>query len=90
MKIKMKEKLAQKLYGVKKMNNDKEKEVLKAVRITITYYGVGSDLKEATADAWNDISNDRNFQAAYIEEEECDVEETNFDSLYLDDLRKNI
>jgi hypothetical protein len=88
MKTKMKEKLVQKLYGVKKMNNDKEKD-LKAVRITITYYGVGKTIEQATADAWNDISNDRNFQTAYIEEEECDVEETNFDSVYLDDLRKN-
>jgi hypothetical protein len=60
--------------------NDK----LKAIRITITYYGVGFDLKEAKANAWNDISNDRNFQIGYIKQEECDVDETNFDSTYLD------
>jgi hypothetical protein len=62
--------------------NDK----LKAIKITITYYGVGCDLQEAKRDAWNDISNDRNLQIAYIEEEECQVEETNFDPSYLEDL----
>ena len=62
--------------------NDK----LKAIKITITYYGVGCDLQEAKRDAWNDISNDRNLQMAYIEEEECQVEEANFDSTYLADL----
>ena len=62
------------------------KKTLKAVKITITYYGVGFDLKEATADAWNDISNDRNFQSAYIEQEECNVEEANFDQTYIDSI----
>ena len=88
MKIKMKEKLAQKLYGVKKMNNDKEKE-LKAVRVTITYYGVGKTIEQATADAWNSISNDNNFQMAKVDEEEMDVEEGNWDSDYLDSLTED-
>ena len=65
-------------------NNINDK--LKAIKISITYYGVGNDLKEAKGDAWNDISNDRNFQRAYIEEDECNLEETNFDSSYLQDL----
>ena len=88
MKTKMKEKLAQKPYGVKKMNNDKEKE-LKAVKVTITYYGVGKTIKQATADAWNSISNDNNFQMAKVDEEEMDVEEGNWDSDFLDSLTED-
>jgi len=82
MKTKMKEKLAQKQYGVKKMNN-KQKD-LKAIKVTITYYGVGKTIEQATADAWNSISNDNNFQRANVDEEEVDVEEGNWDSTFLD------
>jgi hypothetical protein len=65
------------------MNNDKEKE-LKAIKVTITYYGVGKTIEQATADAWNSISNDNNFQRANVDEEEVDVEEGNWDSTFLD------
>lgn len=63
------------------MNKEKD---LKAIKVTITYYGVGKTIQEATADAWNSISNDNNFQIARVEEEEVDVEEGNWDPFFLD------
>jgi len=68
--------------------NNKEKD-LKAVRVTITYYGVGKTIEQATADAWNSISNDNNFQMAKVDEEEMDVEEGNWDSDFLDSLTED-
>jgi len=70
------------------MNNDKEKD-LKAVKVTITYYGVGKTIKQATADAWNSISNDNNFQMAIVDEKEMDVEEGNWDPYFLESLTED-
>jgi hypothetical protein len=72
----------------KPMNNDKEKD-LKAVKVTITYYGVGKTIKQATADAWNSISNDNNFQMAIVDEKEMDVEEGNWDPYFLESLTED-
>lgn len=55
--------------------NDK----LKAVKITITYYGAGKTLASAKADAWNTISNDDNFSSGDVNETECDFYDTGFD-----------
>jgi hypothetical protein len=65
--------------------NDK----LKAVKITITYYGVGLSKDEAIFNAWNDISNDRDYQIGKVVETDCEVDEANFDPLYLDILLKS-
>ena len=62
---------------------------LKAVRITITYDGVGLTLKQAIKDVWNVISNDRDFQNANINKKEIDIEETSFDPSYLKELEDN-
>jgi hypothetical protein len=56
---------------------------LYAVRVTITYDGVGTSLRQAQADVKNTISNDSNFYRAQVEEKEIDIEETNFDPYYL-------
>jgi hypothetical protein len=62
------------------------KDKIKAVKITITYYGVGLTKDQAIANAWNDISNDNNFNVGIIDEQECDIEQTNFDNWYLDQI----
>jgi hypothetical protein len=59
---------------------------LKAVRITLTYYGVGLTIEQAKADAWNDVYNDRDFQIAAKDVDPCDVEEANFSEEYLNTL----
>lgn len=68
------------------MNNDKD---LVAVKITITYYGVGKTAAAAYADAWNSANNDMYHQTAKIEETEVDITETNFDDYYLKQLRED-
>lgn len=68
------------------MNNDKD---LVAVKITITYYGVGKTPAEAYGDAWNSANNDMYHQRARIEEKEIDIAETNFDDSYLEELRNS-
>lgn len=59
---------------------------LYAVRVTITYDGVGTSLDQAWKDAWNTIGNDPMFKGADLKEEEIDIEETNFDPSYLKEL----
>ena len=59
---------------------------LYAVRVTITYDGVGTSLRQAQADVKNTISNDNNFYRARVEEKEIDIEETNFDPDYLKEI----
>ena len=59
---------------------------LYAVRVTITYDGVGTSLRQAQADVKNTISNDSNFYRARVEEKEIDIEETNFDPDYLKEI----
>lgn len=59
---------------------------LYAVRVTITYDGVGTSLRQAQADVKNTISNDNNFYRARVEEKEIDVEETSFDPAYLKEI----
>jgi hypothetical protein len=59
---------------------------LYAVRVTITYDGVGTSLRQAQADVKNTISNDSNFYRAQVEEKEIDIEETNFDPDYLKEI----
>jgi hypothetical protein len=62
------------------------KKTLKAVKITITYYGVGLTKEQASNDAWYEINEDRFYKIGKVEEEECDLEETNFDETYLDSI----
>jgi hypothetical protein len=62
--------------------NDK----IKAVKITITYYGVGLTKDQAIANAWNDISNDNNFNVGIIDEQECELGDTNINPFYLDKM----
>jgi hypothetical protein len=59
---------------------------LYAVRVTITYDGVGTSLRQAQADVKNTISNDSHFYRARVEEKEIDIEETNFDPDYLKEI----
>lgn len=59
---------------------------LYAVRVTITYDGVGTSLRQARADVKNTISNDSNFYRAQVQEKEIDVEETSFDPAYLEEI----
>lgn len=59
---------------------------LYAVRVTITYEGVGTSLRQARADVKNTISNDSNFYRAQVQEKEIDVEETSFDPAYLKEI----
>jgi hypothetical protein len=59
---------------------------LYAVRVTITYDGVGTSPEQALKDAWNTISNDAMFRQAQVEEKEIDVEETSFDPAYLKEI----
>ena len=59
---------------------------LYAVRVTITYDGVGTSLRQARADVKNTISNDSNFYRARVEEKEIDVSETSFDPGYLKEI----
>ncbi len=59
---------------------------LYAVRVTITYDGVGTSLRQAQADVQNTISNDSHFYRAQVEEKEIDIEETNFDPDYLKEI----
>lgn len=56
---------------------------LYAVRVTITYDGVGTSPEQAAKDVWNTISNDSMFYRSRVEEKEIDIEETNFDPDYL-------
>lgn len=56
---------------------------LYAVRVTITYDGVGTSPEQAVSDAWNTINNDSMFQLANIETRPVDIEDTNFDTNYL-------
>jgi hypothetical protein len=64
--------------------NDK----LKAVKITITYYGVGFTKDQAVSNAWNDISNDRDFQIAIIDTDDCELEDTNITEDFINQLIK--
>ena len=59
---------------------------LYAVRVTITYDGVGTSPEQADKDVWNTISNDSMFQQAKVESTDIDVEDTSFDPDYLKQL----
>lgn len=59
---------------------------LYAVRVTITYDGVGTSPEQAAKDVWNTISNDSMFQQARIENTPIDVSETSFDPAYLQEI----
>jgi hypothetical protein len=69
-----------------KLKNSKK---LVALRITITYDGVGFTKEQALGDIWNTISNDTNFTNALINYEDVKIEDTNFDADYLKSLMED-
>jgi hypothetical protein len=63
-------------------------KTLKAVKITITYYGVGLTKEQASNNAWSEANNDILFlQKGSINETTCSVDETNFDPYYLASIK---